>query len=142
MPVVHDPHIISFESHEMPFVVGCSDLQCSHGFLRKQVDKDVWVVHFCMQQWDVWSRPYIERIVRSVKEEFPDTPITLYANGSGGLLERIGSTGVDVVGLDWTVDMADARRRLGDGVAVSNFFVSVWEPRCSELDTGCVLCLW
>lgn len=38
---------------------------------------------------------------------------TLYANGSGGLLERMAATGVDVVGLDWTIDMADARKRVG-----------------------------
>lgn len=45
-------------------------------------------------------------------------PITLYANGSGGLLERMGATGADVIGLDWTVDMADARSRLGAKQAV------------------------
>jgi uroporphyrinogen-III decarboxylase len=71
-----------------------------------------------LQDWDRWSRPYIERIVRSVRATHPNTPLTLYANGSGGLLERMGSTGVDVVGLDWTIDMADARRRLGNNVAV------------------------
>ena len=70
------------------------------------------------QDWDQWSRPYIERMVRRVKSTHPHTPLTLYANGSGGLLERIGGTGVDVVGLDWTVDMADARRRLGPDMAV------------------------
>lgn len=37
----------------------------------------------------------------------------LYANGSGGLLERMGDTGADVIGLDWTIDMQDARKRLG-----------------------------
>jgi uroporphyrinogen-III decarboxylase len=37
---------------------------------------------------------------------------------SGGLLERMGSTGADVIGLDWTVDMEDARRRLGPDQAV------------------------
>jgi uroporphyrinogen decarboxylase len=66
----------------------------------------------------VWSRPYIERIVKKVKEVHPTTPITLYANGSGGLLERMPCTGVDVVGLDWTVDMADARQRLGTDLSV------------------------
>ena len=70
------------------------------------------------QMWDTWSRPYIERIVRKVKAEHPGTPVTVYANGSGGLIERLGATGADVVGLDWSVDMADARRRLGPGVAV------------------------
>lgn len=71
-----------------------------------------------LQLWDRWSRPYIERIVQRVKAEHPSVPITLYANGSGGLLERLGSTCVDVVGLDWTIDMADARRRLGKDVSV------------------------
>lgn len=57
-------------------------------------------------------------MVKRVKSTHPNTPLTLYANGSGGLLERIGSTGVDVVGLDWTVDMADARARLGPHMSV------------------------
>jgi hypothetical protein len=60
-----------------------------------------------------WSGPYLRRMIESVKATHPNTPLTLYANGSGGLLERLGATGADVVGLDWTVDMADARKRLG-----------------------------
>ena len=40
--------------------------------------------------------------------------MTLYANGSGGLLERMVTTGVDCIGLDWTIDMADGRRRVGN----------------------------
>jgi uroporphyrinogen decarboxylase len=32
----------------------------------------------------------------------------------GGRLEALADSGADVVGLDWTVDMAGARRRLGD----------------------------
>ena len=71
-----------------------------------------------LQQWDKWSRPYLEHIIQTVKARHPETPVTLYANGSGGLLERMGSTGADVIGLDWTVDMADARRRLGPDQAV------------------------
>ena len=71
-----------------------------------------------LQLWDRWSRPYVERIIRKTKKEHPRVPITVYANGCGGLLERLGQTGADVVGLDWTVDMADARRRLGPDVSV------------------------
>ncbi|XP_060182219.1 uroporphyrinogen decarboxylase, chloroplastic-like [Lycium barbarum] len=41
-----------------------------------------------------------------------------WATGSGGLLERLPLTGVDVVSLDWIVDMADGRKRLGPNVAV------------------------
>ena len=65
-----------------------------------------------MQVWDKWSRPYVERIVQQVKAKHPGVPITLYANGSGGLIERLARTGADVIGLDWTVAMADARQRL------------------------------
>ena len=50
--------------------------------------------------------------MQAVKAKNPTVPVTLYANGSGGLIERLGQTGADVVGLDWTVDMADARQRL------------------------------
>jgi hypothetical protein len=85
---------------------------------------DSWGGQLPPKQWDRWSRPYIERIVRQVKASHPSTPLTLYANGSGGMLERMGQAGADVIGLDWTVDMADARRRLGPEVAVQ---VRCWQ---------------
>ena len=56
--------------------------------------------------------------MKKVKAKYPRVPLTLYANGMAGILERMGTTGVDVVGLDWSVDMADARKRLGNKVAV------------------------
>eukprot|EP00887_Chlorella_sp_A99_P002135 scaffold21.g2135.t1 len=79
---------------------------------------DSWGGQLPPKDWDRWSRPYIERIVARVKASHPRVPLTLYANGSGGLLERMGATGADVIGLDWTIDMADARRRVGPGQPV------------------------
>lgn len=79
---------------------------------------DSWGGQLPPKDWDRWSKPFIELIVQKFKAAHPTVPLTLYANGSGGLLERMGSTGVDVVGLDWTVDMGDARKRLGSNVAV------------------------
>jgi len=35
-----------------------------------------------------------------------------------GWLEEIAATGCDVVGLDWTIDIDVARRRIGDKVAL------------------------
>lgn len=54
----------------------------------------------------------------TVKSKCPETPLVLYINGNGGLLERMKGTGVDVIGLDWTVDMADGRNRLGTDISV------------------------
>ncbi|RRT55808.1 hypothetical protein BHE74_00011551 [Ensete ventricosum] len=58
------------------------------------------------------------QIVSLVRKECPQIPLVLYINGNGGLLERMTGIGVDVIGLDWTVDMADGRRRLGCNVNV------------------------
>lgn len=79
---------------------------------------DSWGGQLPPKIWEQWSLPYIKRIVQSFKAEYPNVPLTLYANGSGGLLERMATSGVDVVGLDWTVDMADARARLGPDLGV------------------------
>ena len=58
------------------------------------------------------------QIVSIVKKKCPEIPLTLYINGNGGLLEKMKDTGVDVIGLDWTVDMADGRRRLGNDISI------------------------
>ncbi|GAV60721.1 URO-D domain-containing protein [Cephalotus follicularis] len=74
---------------------------------------DSWGGQLPPHMWERWSKPYIEEVVSSVRKKCPKTPIVLYISGSGGLLERMKGTGVDVIGLDWTVDMADGRKRLG-----------------------------
>jgi uroporphyrinogen decarboxylase len=100
---------------------------------------DSWGGQLPPKQWDRWSRPYIERIVRQVKASHPRTPLTLYANGSGGMLERMAGTGADVIGLDWTVDMADARRRLGADVSVQVSSHSGGAASASSLKWGAQL---
>ncbi|KAH1144528.1 hypothetical protein AAZX31_12G218000 [Glycine max] len=79
---------------------------------------DSWGGQLPPEMWERWSKPYIKEIVNLVKKKCPGVPIVLYINGNGGLLERMKDTGVDVIGLDWTVDMADGRRRLGSGIGV------------------------
>jgi uroporphyrinogen decarboxylase len=41
-------------------------------------------------------------------------PIIYYVNGGFPYLERMRATGADVIGLDWKMDIAAARQRLGD----------------------------
>ncbi|KAK6154276.1 hypothetical protein DH2020_008524 [Rehmannia glutinosa] len=79
---------------------------------------DSWGGQLPPNMWDQWSKPYINEIVRVVKQKCPQTPLVLYINGNGGLLERMKGTGVDVIGLDWTVDMADGRKRLGNDISI------------------------
>ena len=62
--------------------------------------------------------PYQQQVVRQVKETHPDTPLILYINGSAGILQQMAQSGVDIISLDWTVDMAEARQKLGQEVKV------------------------
>ncbi|WP_448602685.1 uroporphyrinogen decarboxylase [Thermoleptolyngbya sp.] len=79
---------------------------------------DSWAGHLSPQDYDQFALPYQQQVVRQVKAKYPDTPMILYINGSAGLLERMAQSGVDIVSVDWTVDMAEARRRLGPSVGV------------------------
>lgn len=79
---------------------------------------DSWATELSPTDFEEFSLPYLKQIVDSVRETHPDLPLILYASGSGGLLERLPLTGVDVVSLDWTVDMAEGRKRLGSNIAV------------------------
>lgn len=79
---------------------------------------DSWGGQLPPREWERWSGPYLKRIVASVKKDYPSVPLTLYANGSGGMLERLATVGTDVVGVDWTTDMGDARKRIPSNVSV------------------------
>ncbi|CAL5432857.1 unnamed protein product [Camellia sinensis] len=61
-----------------------------------------------------------------LKGHCPGTPLVLYINGNGGFLERMKGTRVDVIRLDWTVDMADGKKHLGNGISIQGNV----EPAC------------
>lgn len=79
---------------------------------------DSWAGQLSPQDYETFAMPYQQRVVQQVKATHPDTPMILYINGSAGLLERMAQSGVDIVSVDWTVDMAEARQRLGANIGV------------------------
>ncbi|MBW4560866.1 MAG: uroporphyrinogen decarboxylase [Mojavia pulchra JT2-VF2] len=79
---------------------------------------DSWAGQLSPQDYDVFALPYQQRVFEQVKQTHPDTPLILLVSGSAGVLERMAKSGADVVTVDWTVDMADARARLGKHVKV------------------------
>ncbi len=74
---------------------------------------DTWAGQLSPQDYEVWALPYERQIVEKVKHRYPDAPLVLYINGISGVLERAKQSGVDLISLDWMVDMAEARQRLG-----------------------------
>jgi len=74
---------------------------------------DSWAHHLSPAQFAEFSHPYAERVTAGVRARHPNVPIIFHANGGAGKLGLLAASTADVVGLDWSVDMADARAALG-----------------------------
>ncbi|WP_009631166.1 uroporphyrinogen decarboxylase [Synechocystis sp. PCC 7509] len=79
---------------------------------------DSWAGQLSPQDYDTFALPYQKRVFEQVKQTHPDTPLILLVSGSAGVLERMATSGADIVTVDWAVDMADARARLGQDMKV------------------------
>lgn len=79
---------------------------------------DSWAGQLSPKDYDAFAAPYQKRVVDIVKAKHPEVPFILYISQGGVLLERMAATGVDIVSVDWTVDMAEARARLGPKILV------------------------
>lgn len=71
-----------------------------------------------------FSLAYMERALGQVKRthEGTDIPRIVFTKGGGQWLEAIADCGADAVGLDWTVDLDAARRRIGQRCALQGNF--------------------
>jgi uroporphyrinogen decarboxylase len=68
-----------------------------------------------------FSLDYTRRVVQALRRQTPDgapVPVIVFTKGGGGWLEQIADVGADVVGVDWTVNLTQARARVGDRVAL------------------------
>lgn len=81
---------------------------------------DTWGGILAHRDYKEFSLQYMHKIVDGLLRENDGrrVPVTLFTKGGGLWLEAIADTGCDAVGLDWTVDIADARARVGHKVAL------------------------
>jgi uroporphyrinogen decarboxylase len=81
---------------------------------------DTWGGTLSGPNYKEFSLAYMEKIVQGLNRESEGrtVPVTLFSKGGGQWLEAMAATGVDAVGLDWTTDIADAKARIGDKVAL------------------------
>lgn len=76
---------------------------------------DSWAGHLSARDYDTFAAPYQKMVLDKIKAAHPEIPTVVYIKHSGALIERMAATGVDVVSLDWTVDMAEGRQRIANG---------------------------
>jgi uroporphyrinogen decarboxylase len=63
-----------------------------------------------------YMRKIIDGLIRT--HDGAKVPCVVFTKGGGLWLESIAASGCDAIGLDWTVDIGEARRRVGDKVAL------------------------
>ena len=93
-------------------------------YLSAQIEAGVRVI----QIFDTWggiltqdafrefSLYYIEQVIAETKSK--GVPIIVFCKDCGHSLDQIADSGCQAVGLDWTADVGDARRRVGNRVAI------------------------
>lgn len=81
---------------------------------------DTWGGALAQAAYLEFSLAYLQRIVEGLTRihDGERVPVVVFTKGGGVWLEHIAAIGCDAVGLDWTVDIGDARRRVGDRVAL------------------------
>ncbi len=81
---------------------------------------DTWGGLLAPDAYREFSLDYMARIVDGLTREAEGrrVPVVLFTKGAGPRLEQMTATGCDALGVDWTTDLADARRYTGDRVAL------------------------
>jgi uroporphyrinogen decarboxylase len=81
---------------------------------------DSWGGSLTPHAYKEFSLAYMERIVAGLIKERDGhrIPNIVFTKGGGNWLESIAAIGADAVGLDWTLDIGEARRRVNNTVAL------------------------
>ncbi|WP_111980083.1 uroporphyrinogen decarboxylase [Algibacillus agarilyticus] len=97
-------------------------------YLNAQIDAgaqavqifDTWGGVLTHHDYREYSLDYMAKIVDglNLNNNGERIPCVLFTKNGGLWLEDIAATGCDGIGLDWTINIGDARRRVGDKVAL------------------------
>ena len=81
---------------------------------------DTWGGSLTPEAYQEFSLGYMADIINGLTREAEGrrVPVILFTKGGGQWLEMMAGAGPDALGLDWTTNIGDARRRVGDKVAL------------------------
>lgn len=102
--------------------------QAVTAYLNAQIDSgaqavmifDTWGGALSHSAYREFSLRYMQQIVEGLTRQKDNEriPVIVFTKGGGLWLEAIADIGCDAMGLDWTIDIGEARRRVGDKVAL------------------------
>jgi len=81
---------------------------------------DTWGGNLSTAGYEEFSLAYLRRVVAALRRESEGrrVPVILFTKGGGQWLEAMAASGCDALGLDWTTDLAEARKKVGARVAL------------------------
>ena len=81
---------------------------------------DTWGGILTPRDYKEFSLQYMQRIVENLTRESEGRrlPVILFTKNGHCWVEDIANTGCDAIGLDWTIDIGEARKRVGERVAL------------------------
>ena len=81
---------------------------------------DTWGGALSDRAYQEFSLSYLQQVISGLHASRDGERIAsiVFTKGGGQWLEKIAAIGCDAVGLDWTTDLASARKRIGDKVAL------------------------
>jgi len=81
---------------------------------------DTWGGVLSGPMYQQFSLLYMKQIISGLirEHEGKKVPVILFTKNGGQWLENMAATGADALGLDWTTDLAEARARVGDKIAL------------------------
>lgn len=129
-----------------------TNAQAVTAYLNAQIDTgaqavqifDTWGGVLSDAAFEEFSLRYMKQIVSGLKRESEGrrVPVILFAKGGGLWLEKMADAGADALGLDWTCNIGEARRRVGGKMALQgNFdpFALFGTPEAIRAEAGRIL---
>jgi len=81
---------------------------------------DTWGGVLTPRDYQEFSLNYMQQIVDGLTRNADGrkVPVILFTKGGGRWLDKMAATGADCLGVDWTIDLDDARKLAGDNIAL------------------------
>jgi uroporphyrinogen decarboxylase len=77
---------------------------------------DSWGYVLAPDDYEEFSLRYMRRLIAGLKRD--GAPVIYFLRGRGGGLKKLAASGADVLSLDWTIDLAEARQQIEGRVAL------------------------
>lgn len=95
---------------------GCHQIECGAQVIQMF---ESWAHQLSPKGFEQFAKPAAQKAIRIIKEKYPHVPVIYFANGGSSYLELQRDMGCDMVAVDWAVDMATARKALGEDIPIS-----------------------